>query len=69
MNDKTDTSDKKPEDDDGGFEIYLPLGMGKIWGKGRHLELLMPIIKWLVVATTLLFAVAQAFQTLGIKLQ
>lgn len=68
MSEKTEKPEE-PKEDDGGFEIHLPFGMGRIWGKGHHLDMILPVIKWLIVFVTLLFAIAQAIRTLGIKIQ
>lgn len=58
MTEKIDTDEKKPEDKEStGFRINLPFGLGWLRGDGNHLTLLVPLLKWLLAASVIMYQV------------
>ena len=56
MREKTGKDDENDEDDDRpGFLIRLPFGLGWLRGDGEHLMILIPMIRWLVVVSTMAY--------------
>lgn len=51
-------------DDDTGFRINLPFGLGWLRGDGTHLSVLMPVIKWVLMFATGMYLVLRILQEL-----
>lgn len=52
------------KDDDTGFRINLPFGIGWLRGDGTHLALLMPAIRWVLVFATGMYLALRILQEL-----
>jgi len=56
MSEKTGKDGETEEDDDRpGFLIRLPFGLGWLRGDGTHLTVLIPMIRWLIASSTLVY--------------
>ena len=62
MSQKTDEDDKNQDDDEPGFRINLPFGLGWIRGDGSHVSILMPAIKWALIVAAALYLVERIVQ-------
>jgi len=61
MTHKTDEDDKIRDEDEPGFRFVIP-GVGWIRGDGTHVELLMPAVKWALIASTALYLILRIVQ-------
>lgn len=62
MTQKNDEDDKNQDDDEPGFRINLPFGLGWLRGDGTHLALLMPSLKWVLIAASALYLILRIIQ-------
>ena len=62
MTRKTDEDDKNQDDDEPGFRINLPFGLGWVRGDGSHVAILMPAVKWLLIASASLYLALRIVQ-------
>ncbi len=62
MTRKTDEDSKNQNDDEPGFQINLPFGFGWVRGDGSHVAILMPAVKWLLIAATALYLLLRIVQ-------
>jgi len=62
MTRKTDEDDKNQDDDEPGFRINLPFGLGWVRGDGSHVAILMPAIKWLLIGSAALYLILRIVQ-------
>lgn len=51
-------------EEDTGFRINLPFGLGWLRGDGTHLSLLMPVIKWILMFSTGMYLALRILQEL-----
>lgn len=54
--------DEHNHEDEPGFRINLPFGLGWVRGDGSHVAILMPAVKWLLIASTALYLVLRIVQ-------
>lgn len=54
MSDKknNDGEDGEFDDNEPGFRIVLPFGLGWLRGNSHHLEILLPMLRWIIIAST-----------------
>lgn len=64
MIDENEEPHQNREDDDTGFRINLPFGLGWLRGDGSHLSLLMPVIKWILLWSTVMYLALRIMQEL-----
>ena len=62
MTQKIDRDDNNQDEDEPGFRINLPFGLGWIRGDGSHVAILMPALKWLLIAATALYLILRIVQ-------
>lgn len=62
MNQKNDESDEKQDKNKPGFQFNFPFNFGWIRGDGSHVSLLVPALKWAVVAITALHLILRIIQ-------
>ena len=63
MNQKNENDEENIHDDDeAGFQINLPFGLGWLRGDGSHLALLMPVIRWMLVGTSVLYLILRIIE-------
>ena len=62
MTQKTDEEYNNQDNDEPGFRFNLPFGFGWVRGDGSHVALLMPVIKWALIASTALYLILRIVQ-------
>jgi len=63
MSEENGERGKNTENDEvPGFLIRLPFGLGWLRGNGNHLAVLMPVIRWVVVAVTVVYLAGRVLE-------
>ena len=67
MSEKDEANRKQDGDEDDekpGFLLNLPFGLGWLRGDGHHLEILLPAVRWIVIASTAIYLGIRIIQEL-----
>lgn len=62
MNQKNDGDHENLDEDQPGFQINLPFGLGWMRGDGSHLSALLPVVRWVLLTSSALYLILRIVQ-------
>lgn len=62
MNHKNGDEQENLDEDEPGFRINLPFGLGWLRGDGSHLSALLPVVRWVLLTSSALYLILRIVQ-------